>query len=57
MSKKIDSENDSPLKKFIQIQDMQFKLDKLKKEKAKISSEVLSLSQVIPKLIRELKIQ
>ncbi len=46
-----------PLAEFIKIQDLQFKLDKLKSENQRISKEIRSLSQIIPKLIRELTLK
>lgn len=46
-----------PLKKFIEIQELQFKLDSLKVNQRKTNSEVRSLSQKIPALIRELALK
>lgn len=53
---KVKSE-DSPLKKFIRIQDMQFALDKIRKQRAIANTEIRILSQKIPKMIRELSLR
>lgn len=42
---------------MIEIQDMQVRLDALKSEKASIVTEIRSLSQRIPQLIRDLPIK
>lgn len=44
---------ESPLDKFIQIQDMQFKLDELKINRGKLNTEIRSIGQKLPQLIRE----
>ena len=45
------------LQQFIKIQEMQFKLDSLKKESREIVSQIRSLSQKLPQLIRELHLR
>lgn len=45
------------LNEFIKIQDMQFELDKLKKQQREINKEIKSLSQKIPFMIRTLELK
>lgn len=45
------------LSQFIKIQEMQFKLDKKKQEYLKIVKEIRSMSQLIPRLLRELDLK
>ncbi len=51
------AKTEKPLKKFIEIQDMQFRLDALKEQQRKTNTEIRSLSQRIPVLIRELPLK
>ena len=52
----MDSKN-TLLNQFIKIQEMQLKLDNLKKESREIISQIRSLSQKIPQKIRELNLK
>ena len=52
----MDSKN-TLLNQFIKIQEMQLKLDNLKKESREIISQIRSLSQKIPQMIRELELK
>lgn len=49
--------NDNLLNKVMHIQKLQLKLDKLKQQRGKIVTEIRSLSQSIPNLIRELELK
>ena len=44
-------------KTFKRIQDMQFKLDELNREKRQISNEIKSVAHELPALIRNFKIE
>ena len=55
--KLVPLETKSPLNQFIQIQEMQLKLDNLKKESRETLSQIRSLSQKIPQIIRELTLK
>lgn len=45
------------LGQFQKIQSMQFKLDELKKKKREVDSEIRSIGQKIPQLLRELNLK
>lgn len=57
MVKKIQKKDQSPLSQFIEIQDLQFRLDELKKKDAEIKTEIRSLAQKIPEMIRKVALQ
>lgn len=46
-----------PVRRMIEIQEMQFQLDKLKKERMNLNSEIKSLQIKIPNLIRSLELR
>lgn len=52
----MDTKN-SLLAQFIKIQEMQFDLDKKKKQNRELVSEIRSISQKIPQMLRELNLK
>lgn len=47
----------APLRKMIELQEMQFELDKLRKDRMKLSTKIKSLSQKMPELLRSLELR
>ena len=52
-----ENNHNKPLDTMIIIQDCQFRLDKLKRDVSIMNKEIRSLSQSIPKIIRELPLR